>query len=125
MRGTHTMTDPSTVISSEDGDQPVTAEDLRAAQVAEWNTYRAVAAIDFYGQRAYNAGHSVPVSAVKGEGPQGWIDPRLVERIPDEPEPLPPPPTVDLATVAAPPLSTPDVVDLTPDNAPPADQQGA
>jgi hypothetical protein len=112
------MTDPSIVVSSED-DQPVkTAEDLLAEQVTEWGTYRAKAAIDFYGQRAYNVGDKVPVSAVKdGEG--GWIDPRLVERIPDQPEPLPPPPTVDPATVAAPPVSSPDaVVDLTPDDAP-------
>jgi hypothetical protein len=110
------MTDPSVVVSSED-DQPVsTAEDLRAAQVTEWNTYRAVAAIDFYGQRAYNVHDKVPVSAVEGE--HAWIDPRLVERIPDQPEPLPPPPTVDPATVAAPPVSSPDVVDLTPDDAP-------
>jgi hypothetical protein len=118
--------DPSVVVSSEDGAAATTAEDLRAEQIREWNTYRARAAIDFYGQRAYNTGDKVPVSAVEGE--HAWIDERLVERIPDQPDPTPPPPAIDPATVAAPPVSSPDVVDLTPDDAPPtppADQQGA
>jgi hypothetical protein len=98
--------------------QPRTAEELAAEQVAEWNTYAAAYPIDFYGQRAYNTGDRVPVSATKSGG--GWIPDELVTRLDDAPPPQtsppPEPPPIDPASVGAPAVSSPDaVVDLTPD----------
>lgn len=44
---------------------PATAEDLRAAQVAEYGTYTAVERIFIGGALAFNAGDPVPVSHVE------------------------------------------------------------
>jgi hypothetical protein len=85
-----------------------TAEQLEAAQRAEWGTYVARVPIDFYGTRAFNTGDPVPASAVDGE--QAWIRPEWVDTAAapfagSATVPPPEPPTVDAATVAAPPGS--------------------
>src|SRR5690349_5929699 len=92
-----------------------TADDLEAAQVKEYGTYVATVPIDFYGERAFNTGDPVPVSAV--EGPAGWVDPSFVAKTSGKrgtdaftgsaTVPPPEPPTIDPATVAAPAASTP------------------
>jgi hypothetical protein len=91
---------------------PRTAGDYAAAQRAEWSTYVAKVAIDYYGVRAYNRGDPVPVSAVEGDA--GWVDPAWVDRSDDvfagsATVVDPAPPVVDPGPLAAPPASTPDV----------------
>jgi len=87
-----------------------TADDYERQQAQEWTTYTAKVAIDYYGTRAYNPGDPVPASAV--DGPDGWVSVDYVDKratpfegsdtvVPAEP------PTIDPATVAAPPASTP------------------
>ena len=44
--------------------QPVTAEDVRAAQIKEYGTYVAKDTIFIDGARAFNVGDAVPVSHV-------------------------------------------------------------
>lgn len=89
-----------------------TADDLERQQVEEWSRYRARVAINFYGQRAYNRGDPVPISAV--DGPAAWVSQDFVEAQGDTPfagsatVPPPEPPTVDDANVGAPPVSSPD-----------------
>ena len=92
-----------------------TADDLEAQQVKEYGTYVALVPIDFYGVRAFNTGDPVPVSAVEGSGK--WVDTAWVGKTSGRggtgaftgSATVPPagPPTVDPATVAAPPASTP------------------
>ena len=104
-----------------DGGAVTTATQYEQEQLREWTTYRAVAAIDYYGVRAYNAGDPVPVSAVEGDS--AWVYDDLVRRTDEAPAyadsgtVVPPEqPTVDPSTVGAPPVSspTPPVIDAEP-----------
>jgi hypothetical protein len=85
-----------------------TAAQYAQAQQQEWSRFVALVPIDFYGQRAYNVGDPVPISAVEGDA--AWIDTSWVgERDPyqgSQTVPPPEPPAVDPASVAAPPGST-------------------
>jgi hypothetical protein len=102
-----------------DGGGTVTASQYEQEQLREWSTYRAVAAVDYYGVRAYNVGDPVPVSAVEGDG--AWVFDDLVERV-DGAQTYadsgtvvsPEQPTVDPASVAAPPVSSPTLPDAAP-----------
>lgn len=64
-----------------------TAEEYEQEVLDEWNTYVAVYALDFYGSRAYNPGHPVPVSAVASHG--GWVPDDAVRRIDTDREQTP------------------------------------
>lgn len=87
-----------------------TADDRDDEQRDEWSRFVAVVPIDFYGQRAYNVGDPVPISAVVGE--VAWIDERWVDERPafEGSATVPPPeqPAIDPTAAAAPPAATPD-----------------
>jgi hypothetical protein len=93
--------------------QPATADELEAAQAQEWTTFVARVPIDYYGQRAYNAGDPVPASAVGDDPAAGrWVPENLVDRsaAPFAGSPTvvdPTPPTIDPTAVAAPVADTP------------------
>lgn len=57
----------------------VTAADYRAAQVAEWNTYRANKSIVIDGANAFNAGDPVPTSHVE-RGVVSTVDVDLIQK---------------------------------------------
>lgn len=93
--------------------EPTTAEQYAAAQAAEWTTYVATTAIDFYGVRAYNAGDPVPVSAVDGDS--GWVPEKAVRKITDDQPAFaesatvvePTAPTINPSSMPAPAAATP------------------
>jgi len=81
-------------------------------QQREWRQYTARVAIDYYGQRAYNVGDPVPVSAVDGD--DAWIPSDYVDKR-DAFEGSatvvsPEPPTIDPTHTAAPAAASPDVI---------------
>src|SRR5690349_9554394 len=89
-----------------------TAPEYEQAQIEEWSRYRARVPIDYYGVRAYNVGDPVPQSAVGDDPDDGrWINPEWVDEVGSggqtyegsQTVPPPEPPTIDPATVAAPP----------------------
>lgn len=56
----------------------VAAEDRRAEQIKEWDTFVATAPIDFDLVRAYNVGDPVPASNVERHG---YLEAGLVARV--------------------------------------------
>lgn len=95
-----------------------TATQYQQRQQQEWSKFRARVPIDFYGVRAYNPGDPVPVSAVivgeQPENPAQWIRSEWVAEVDAEQGQTfegsatvvsPEQPTIDPATVAAPPGS--------------------
>jgi hypothetical protein len=74
MSDSTTSTEPAAAVS---GAIPVTVEQYRATQVAEYNTYVAATTIDINGARAFNPGDPVPTSHVE----TGVLDPDQVHKI--------------------------------------------
>lgn len=87
--------------------EPKTADQYEGEQDQEWTTWVALVPIDFYGVRAYNAGHPVPASAVGDDPDAGrWVPERLVQRVGAEPAPVEPTPaTIDTAAHPGPAAS--------------------
>ena len=69
-----TSTEPAAAVS---GATPVTVEQYRASQIAEYGTYVAATTIDINGARAFNPGDPVPTSHVEG----GVVETDQVEKI--------------------------------------------
>lgn len=86
-----------------------TADQYETEQQQEWSKYVAAVPIDFYGQRAYNTGDPVPVSAVDGDA--AWIPNEWVDTSPayqgSQTVPPPEPPTIDQTVTTVPPASSP------------------
>jgi hypothetical protein len=87
-----------------------TTDEYERDQEREWRRFVAKVPIDFYGQRAYNVGDPVPVSAVEGD--DAWISPEFVDdkgtAFVGSPTVVPAePPTIDPTAVGAPPVSSP------------------
>jgi hypothetical protein len=96
--------------------EATTAEQYAQQQEQEWTTYVARVPVDYYGQRAYNAGDPVPASAVGDDPTAGrWVPEALVETIGGDTTAFtgsptvvdPAPPTVDPGAVGAPVAATP------------------
>lgn len=84
-------------------------------QQREWGRYTARVAIDYYGQRAYNIGDPVPISAVEGD--DAWVPTEYVDqRAAFEGSTTvvsPEAPTIDPTSVAAPAAASPTPITTT------------